>query len=115
MSKEKKAPVADKVIDVNPDPVAVQVPLTPVVANTPSLPSRLMETDKLALDLARARRQTALETAKTALAQNENAELAYKYLVLQIYMKYGLSEVDAISEAGEIVRGGAVQAKPQGQ
>lgn len=111
MSKDKKAPVADKVIDVNPDTADKVVQVVP----PPAPPSRLMETDKLALDLARAKRQTALETAKTALAQNENAELAYKYLVLQIYMKYGLTEQDAISEAGDIVRGGAVQQRPQGQ
>jgi hypothetical protein len=50
-----------------------------------------------------------LAEAKTALAQNENAELAYKYTVLQLYMKYGLSARDAISESGEIIKDGAVQ------
>lgn len=75
----------------------------------PALPERLLETDRLALELAKSKRQTALAEAKTALANNENAELSYKYVVLQLYMKYGLSERDAVSEAGEILRGGAVQ------
>src|SRR5574338_215856 len=70
---------------------------------------RLHEVDRLALELAKAKRQTTLAEAKTALANNENAELSYKYVVLQIYMKYGLTDKDAISEAGEILRGGAVQ------
>jgi hypothetical protein len=74
---------------------------------------RLAEVDRLALDLAKSKRQTALAEAKTALAQNENAELAYKYVVLQLYMKYGLSERDAINESGEILKDGAVQ-QPQG-
>lgn len=69
---------------------------------------RLAETDRLALELAKSKRQTALAEAKTALAQNENAELAYKYIVLQLYMKYGLTERDAINESGEILKDGAV-------
>lgn len=68
---------------------------------------KLAEADRLSLELAKSRRQTALAEAKTALANNENAELAYKYLVLQIYMKYGLTEADALTEQGSILRGGA--------
>lgn len=70
--------------------------------------SRLSDADRLALELAKANRKTAIAIAEKAIAQNETAELAYKYLVLQIYMKYSLSEVDAISENGEILKGGAV-------
>jgi len=48
------------------------------------------------------------------LAKNETAELAYKYVILQLYMKYGLTSADAISENGDIVKGGAVtQAQAQ--
>lgn len=76
---------------------------------------RLLEVDRMALELAKQRRQTALAEAKTALAQNDNAELAYKYVVLQLYMKYGLTDRDAISETGEIIKDGAVpQAPAQG-
>lgn len=103
MSKEKKKP--ELVLDAEV-PVLVEVP-----APTPSVP-RLLDVDRLALELARQRRQTVLAEAKTALAQNDNAELAYKYIVLQLYMKYGLSDADAIKEDGEIVFGGAL---PQNQ
>jgi hypothetical protein len=70
---------------------------------------KLQEIDRMALELAKANRKVTLANAEKALAQNETSELAYKYVVLQLYMKYGLTEVDAISEAGEILRGGAVQ------
>lgn len=68
---------------------------------------KMSETDILTLELAKARKQIALAEAKTALAQNENADVQYRYTVLQLYMKYGLTKDDAISESGEIVRGGA--------
>jgi hypothetical protein len=81
----------------------------------PDLPSvskeKLQETDRLLLELAKAGRKTALANAEKALAQNETAELQYRYTILQLYMKYGLSEQDAINEQGEILRGGAVQGK----
>ncbi len=75
---------------------------------------RLAEVDRLALELAKSNRRTVLAQAEKALAQNETAELAYKYVVLQLYMKYGLTDADAINESGEIMRGGALQ-MPQGQ
>lgn len=84
---------------------------TDLVSEQPVVPPpipRLAEVDRLALDLAKSQRQIALAEAKTALAQNEKAELAYKYVVLQLYMKYGLSEADAINENGEILKGGAL-------
>lgn len=69
---------------------------------------KLEEVDRLALELSKANRKTALAQAEKALAQNETAELAYKYVVLQLYMKYGLNQADTINEAtGEITRGGA--------
>lgn len=125
MSKDKKRspqPVsvpAEEVV-LTPDvaaeasPVnAAGVPLGSVVpVQLPPQP-RLSDVDRLALELAKQRRQTALAEAKTALAQNENAELSYKYVVLQIYMKYGLSDADAISESGEIVKNGALQQQQQ--
>lgn len=72
------------------------------------IPGRLLEVDRLALELVKANRKTALALAEKAIAQNETAELAYKYTVLQIYMKYSLTEADALSESGEILRGGAI-------
>lgn len=108
MSKEKK------VVAAHVEAAAVEV--APVVEapvfNPPS--EKLSEVDVLGLELAKNKRQVALAEAKTALANNDNAELNYKYFILQLYMKYSLTAADAISEAGDIVRGGAVQ-KPQGQ
>ncbi len=88
---------------------AAPVEAAPTVVEAPAPLPRLQEVDRLALELAKSKRQTALAEAKTALANNENAELAYKYVVLQLYMKYGLTERDAINEAGEILKDGAVQ------
>lgn len=97
-----------------PTTTANGTPLGSVVpVPVPNPPARLLDIDKAVLDLARERRKTALAEAKTALAQNDNAELSYKYVILQLYMKYGLTDADAISEAGDIVRGGALP-KPQG-
>lgn len=73
------------------------------------LTEQLQEVDRMALELSKSRRHVALAQAEKALAQNETAELAYKYTVLQLYMKYGLTEADAIDESGKIIRGGALQ------
>lgn len=70
---------------------------------------RLSEVDRLTLELAKSKRQTALAEAKTAFANNENAELGYKYMVVQLFMKYSLNESDSINENGVIVRGGAIK------
>jgi len=113
MSKEKKVQAVPAEVAAEPTPP--QIPAAPPPPLQYAGPGRLVDVDKLSLDLARTKRQTALAEAKTALANNEKAELEYKYLVLQVYMKYGLTADDAISEAGDIVRGGAKQARPQGQ
>ena len=113
MSKEKKVQAVPAEVAAEPTPA--QLPAAPPAPVLSAGPERLVDVDKLSLDLARTKRQTALAEAKTALANNEKAELEYKYLVLQVYMKYGLTADDAISEAGDIVRGGAKQARPQGQ
>ncbi len=73
----------------------------------PTPTEKIAEVDRMALELAKSKREVALAEAKTALANNEKADLAYKYVVLQLYFKYGMNEKDALSEAGEIIRGGA--------
>lgn len=70
---------------------------------------KISEVDRLSLELAKANRKTAVAYAERSLAQNETAEIAYKYTVLQLYMRYRLTEADAINENGEIIRGGAVR------
>ena len=113
MSKDKKVTPAEATVVSEPTPVLTPpTPPTPPPAPVFNPPvEKLSEVDKLSLDLARTKRQTALAEAKTALANNENSELQYKYLILQIYMKYGLTADDALSETGDIIRGGA---RPQG-
>jgi hypothetical protein len=128
MSKDKKkTQPAGEQAEVVLTPDAPATPPTPPTVNasgTPlgsvvpvplqAPPQKLLDIDRMALELARSQRQTALAEARTALAQNEKSELAYKYVVLQLYMKYGLTDADAISETGDIVRGGALpQQKPQ--
>lgn len=77
------------------------------VSDNINLPEKLSEIDRLTLELAKANKKIALTQAEKSIAQNETSELAYKYVILQLYMKYGLTEADAISEAGDILRGGA--------
>lgn len=101
----------DKVKSV--DAAVQQEALAAVPPPAPPPAPKLLDVDRLALELAKSKRQTALAEAKTALANNEKAELEYKYVVLQLYMKYGLTERDAISEAGDIIKDGAVP-RPQG-
>jgi hypothetical protein len=72
---------------------------------------QLQDVDRMALELAKSKRMVALAQAEKALAQNETADVSYKYVVLQLYMKYGLTEADAIDESGKILRGGAQQAQ----
>jgi hypothetical protein len=101
MTKEKKNVKPSVEVPVLSTPVAdVPEPAQPIQMPAP----RLADIDKMALDLAKERRQTALAEAQTALA--------FKYVVLQLYMKYGLTDADAISEDGSIVKNGALpQAK----
>jgi hypothetical protein len=115
MSKEKKVQAQAHVDAAPTDLATVAAPSAPPAPVLSAAPERMSDVDKLSLDLIRTKRQTALAEAKTALANNEKSELEYKYLVLQLYMKYGLTAEDAISETGEIVRGGARQQRPQGQ
>jgi hypothetical protein len=77
-----------------------------VLNNESTALEKISDLDKMALELAKSNKKLALAQAEKALAQNDTAEIAYKYTVLQIYMKYKLTEVDAITEGGEIIRGG---------
>lgn len=73
------------------------------------LTEKISDLDKAALDLVKQQRQTALTEAKLALANNDKAELSFKYLVLQLYRKYNLSDTDAFDEQGNIIRNGNPQ------
>jgi TnpA family transposase len=65
---------------------------------------RLEDADKAALDLVKAKRETAISNAKLAESQKETAELVYNNLVLRLALKYHLSDGDILSEDGAITR-----------
>lgn len=65
---------------------------------------KLDNSDIQALEIAKLNRKVALKEAEKALAENKSAELAYHYLVLQMYLKYGLSVNDSLDEQGNIKR-----------
>jgi hypothetical protein len=77
----------------------------------PPPPTKLSETDRMALKLANAEKEVALANAKTALAESEKAELNYRYFILQLYRKYGLSDTDALNQNGDILIDGAKGAR----
>lgn len=110
MSKKKNPQPGAEVL-LTPDTAAAST--VSLGSDTPVALPRLADMDRMALELARQQRLTALADARAAIAQNEKAELAYKYVVLQLYMKYGLTDADAISEGGDIVKNGALMQQQQ--
>jgi hypothetical protein len=78
---------------------------------TPAQPvEKISEEDRLNLELAKANRKVALANAEKALAQNESSEVSYRYVVLQIFMKYGMSpNADLLHEDGTVKRGGLLE------
>lgn len=70
------------------------------------LARQLSNDDLHALTVMLLNRKVGLLAAEKSLAQHELSEMTYKYNILQLYMKYGLSAKDAITEAGEIIRKG---------
>jgi len=64
--------------------------------------------DLAAMNSAKLNAELALSQAKEAIAKSQIQELQHKYLVLQLFFKYNLTEKDHITPQGVIVRGGAV-------
>lgn len=62
--------------------------------------------DAGAMNSAKLNAELALSQAKEAIAKSQVQELQHKYLVLQLFFKYGLTEKDHITPQGVIVRGG---------
>lgn len=77
--------------------------------NTSQPTEQLDAQDRHTLEMAKMNRKLALAAAEKALAENNSAEISYKYVVLQLYMKYGLTEADAIDEQGFVHRGANAQ------
>jgi hypothetical protein len=111
MSKNK-----DQVSVSNVTTTTDSVPSVPtnVAPSSPPVP-RISEEDRAALELAKARRETVLAQTREAIAKNDTSDLAYRYLILQLYNRYGLTERDAISEDGNIIIGGAAAAQANQQ
>jgi hypothetical protein len=68
---------------------------------------KLSDEDKRLLELNEANRRIARAEMAAATARSESIETQYKYLVLQLFVKYNLTSEDSINEAGVIIRGGA--------
>lgn len=64
----------------------------------------LDEQDKVSLDTMKLKLALAGSNAERALAQTDVAKLTYSNMLLQFAMKYSLSNQDAITEEGEIIR-----------
>jgi hypothetical protein len=110
----RHAEIVDNLL-VRPDgtiPSASSVPTPVPPPSAPAPVAKLAEVDRMALELAKERSKTALAEAKNAMSQSEMAQLNYKYVIMQLYLKYGLTDADALNEAGDILRGGAL---PQAQ
>lgn len=101
MTKEKK--MNKSVLEAVPMP-AIPQQVSPPVPMKVEMVERLVDADKSVLDLAKARRETALEKAKTALAQSEVSELAYNNVILQLAIRYHLVDGDIINDDGSIKR-----------
>lgn len=96
--------VADLVLGVT----AAPLPPTPQPVQ-PLIQERIPDEDMKLIELAKAHLETANAQAKEAAAKLETATIAYRYTILQVYMKNGLGVQDALGEDGSIVRNGATQ------
>lgn len=74
------------------------------VINPNHLAPRLSDGDMLALERAGNKRALADAHAKQAIAESENAELQYKNVVMQLFLKYGLSDKGSFAQDGTITR-----------
>lgn len=69
---------------------------------------KIEEMDRMTLELSKQRKMTAMVAV-------ENAELTYRNVIMQLFMKYQLDSSDTIKEdTGEIIKGGAAQPEPKG-
>jgi hypothetical protein len=66
---------------------------------------RIIENDKLTIDLAKSKVETAIASVNAAKSALEAAEMTYRYMVLQLFNKYDLTSQDSITNEGVIQRG----------
>lgn len=86
---------------------APETSVTPSLSVVPTIAESLTETDRGLIENAKLKRELAMSNVKGALAQSENAELSYNNIILQLALKYKLSEGDIIEENGNIKRVGS--------
>jgi len=98
--------IKNKEPEHRPAPVFEAVTSDPEVKKNEVKPTQISEIDRMAMELAKATKKAAEAEAGKAIAQHDTAALNYRYIVLQIYMKYGLSSNDALGENGSIVYNG---------
>lgn len=68
------------------------------------LPEKVSDADLLSLERANLKRQVAQANAQKAIAESETAEMTYKTVVMQIFMKYKMNESDTMTQEGVINR-----------
>lgn len=64
----------------------------------------ISEADKNTLGMASLSCQITKANAEAAIAKHETSEVTYKYVVAQLYIKYGLTKGDTITENGDIIK-----------
>jgi len=74
------------------------------IPEAPAAQERMPDSDLLALERANTKRQLSLSDAKNSTLAAEAADMAYKNLVLQLFLKHGLTAEDTITVDGTINR-----------
>ena len=75
--------------------------------NTTTVPQKIDDADRLKIDQAKTEKKLALANAEKAIAQNDLADMKYRNVVLELYVRYGLGVTDAINEDGTIIKNGS--------
>lgn len=109
MVKKKDSETTPTVDNVQ---VVAPAAVPPTAPPAPPTQESLLQEDKQVLEIAKLQKKLAEKEAQKALAENNSADLQYRYLILQLYMKYGMTALDALDEQGNIHRN--YQLKQQG-
>lgn len=67
----------------------------------------LSQEDMLSIERAQAKLELAALTARAASSESELAQMQYKNIIMQLFMKYGLSKSDTINRDGTITKNGS--------
>lgn len=88
----------------NESTVPVTATETTLQASAGGASEKISEADMLVLERAANKHQLSVATAKAAVAESETTELQYKNVVMQLFMRYGLTEKDTIAQDGSVTR-----------